>query len=223
MGLEQLRVVAIDGPAGAGKSSVARRVARELGYMFMDTGAMYRAIALGAVKKGIGLDETDALSQYLANVELTIFPGDDVMGLKLNDWDVTNEIRSPEMGKHASDYSALPEVRRYCSGLQRKLGEAGEIVCEGRDMGTVVFPDARWKIFLTASSEERARRRWQELVDRGETPDLLGLKNAIEERDAQDSGRKLAPLKPADDAVILDTTKLKLHQVVSAIITHVRS
>ncbi len=221
-GNEMIDVVTIDGPAGAGKSTVARTVARGLGFTFLDTGAMYRAVALGAVEAGIGVSDTNALTRYLAELDLVIVPNPEVMELRVNGRDVTRAIRRPEMGQYASDYSTLPAVREFCSRRQREFGGRGRVVCEGRDMGTVVFPDARWKFFLTASVAERARRRWAELRDGGEDPDRVEIKRAIRERDRQDSERALAPLKPAGDAVIIDTTELSLDEVVAQVIGRVR-
>lgn len=218
----RIDVVTIDGPAGAGKSTVARTAARELGFTFLDTGAMYRAVALGAVEAGIGLKDDGALRRYLADLDLTIVPNPEVMILRLNGRDVTRDIRQPEMGQYASDYSTLSPVRAFCSRQQREFGRRGRVVCEGRDMGTVVFPDARWKFFLTASVAERARRRWAELRDRGEDPDRARIEQAIRERDRQDSGRALAPLKPAADAVIIDTTAMDLDAVVRAVVQRVK-
>jgi len=217
-----LDVITIDGPAGAGKSTVARAVARQLKYTFLDTGAMYRAVALGAVEAGIDRSDTAALERFLSNLDVTILPDPEVMGLRLNGRDVTRAIRRDEMGRHASDYSTVAAVRRFCSTRQREFGRRGGVVCEGRDMGTVVFPDARWKFFLTASVEERARRRWQELRDRGEHPDRNAIERAIRARDLQDSERALAPLKPADDATVIDTTDMPLDAVVRCVLDRVR-
>lgn len=223
MGLARLDIVTMDGPAGAGKSSVARTVARQLGYTFLDTGAMYRAIAYGAVAAGICRDDTSGLEKYLSGVNLQIQPGTDLMRLALNGTDVTELIRSPEMGQHASNYSTVSAVRTFCSRMQRQFGETGRVVCEGRDMGTVVFPDARWKFFLTASVDARAKRRWLELKQKGEPAEIEAIKKAIASRDDQDSGRAIAPLKPADDAHIVDTTEMSFEMVVRWILDHVTS
>ncbi|MCD4655078.1 (d)CMP kinase [bacterium] len=223
MGLRLLDVVAIDGPASAGKSTVAKAVSRLLNYTFLDTGAMYRAIAFGAVSAGITTDNLDRLRDYLNRVHLEIFPGTEIMRLELNGRDVTKAIRQTEVAKHASDYSMLSDVRQFCSRMQRKFGEKGQVVCEGRDMGTVVFPDARWKFFLTASVDERARRRFSELKSRGGNPKLETIRKNIQARDNQDSSRKLAPLKIAADAIRIDTTGMDCNKVIESIIQHVTS
>jgi CMP/dCMP kinase len=218
MGLEKLDIVAIDGPAGSGKSTVAKGVAERLGYSFLDTGAMYRAVAYGALSRGIPVEETCVLQGFLNRLDLTIRHEKDGMRLFLDGMDVTDGIRKKEMGQYASDYSKLPSVREYCSRLQRQFGQSGRIVCEGRDMGTVVFPDARWKFFLTASLEERAFRRWKELKDKGETITRDDIENSLKKRDYQDTNRDLAPLKPADDAVIIDTTDMTIEDVILKIV-----
>lgn len=218
MGLDKLDIITIDGPAGSGKSTVAKGVAEKLGYSFLDTGAMYRAVAYGAMERGIPAEENCVLNEFLNGLDLTIRQDHRGMHLFLDGMDVTSGIRKKEMGQHASDYSKLRSVREYCSRLQRQLGRSGRIVCEGRDMGTVVFPDARWKIFLTASLEERAFRRWNEMKDKGESATREDIKNSLKKRDYQDSNRDLAPLKPADDAVIIDTTNMNIDDVVLKIV-----
>jgi len=223
MGLIFLDIVAIDGPAGAGKSTVARSVARRLKYTFLDTGAMYRAIALGAVRRNIAITDNQGMTEYLNELQLEVFPENEMMRLELNGEDVTEAIRQPEMSKYASDYSVLPKVRELCSRLQREFGEKGGVVCEGRDMGTVVFPDARWKFFLTASVDERARRRCSEEETRGQKSSFKDVLTSIKARDYQDSQRKLAPLKSADDAIDIDTTNMTLEQVIDTIIEHIAS
>jgi CMP/dCMP kinase len=218
MGLDLIDVVTIDGPAGSGKSTIARSVADTLSFRFLDTGAMYRAVALGAVKKGIAVSDTDALAEYLEHLNLNIHYSDNTMNLVLDGRNVTDEIRQPGMSRHASNFSANKAVRNLCSSLQRQIGMSGKIVCEGRDMGTVVFPDARWKFFLTASVEERARRRWKELREKGQNISLMLVKDDIEYRDLQDSNRKLAPLKQASDARIIDTTNMTIQCVTNKIV-----
>ncbi|MBN1296953.1 (d)CMP kinase [bacterium] len=215
-------VVAIDGPAGAGKSTVARRVARTLNFAFLDTGAMYRAVALAALAAGITTGNHRELQHFLASFPLTILPDPAGMRLFIGDREVTDEIRRADMGRAASDYSQSPAVRAFCSARQRELGRQGRLVCEGRDMGTVVFPDARWKFFLTASVEERARRRWTELRESGQPQDAADVESAIRSRDAQDMNRELAPLKPAPDAVIIDTTHLTLNEVADRLLANIQ-
>ncbi|MGB3975074.1 MAG: (d)CMP kinase [bacterium] len=218
MGLEMLNIVTIDGPAASGKSTVAGLVAEKLGYAFLDTGAMYRAIAFGALENGIPAEESGGLHAYLEDADLEIHYQNKVMHLVLNGRDITQLIRHKDMGQHASDYSKLHSVRVFCTDLQRRLGQSGKLVCEGRDMGTVVFPGARWKFFLTASLEERAIRRWRELKTKGENISLEEIKNSLMLRDLQDSNRALAPLKPADDAHIIDTTEMQIDGVVEKIV-----
>ncbi|MBN1879591.1 (d)CMP kinase [bacterium] len=223
MGLKTLEIVTIDGPAGSGKSTVARSVAEQMGYTFLDTGAMYRAVALGAIERNITATDLEKLTVFLNQIQLIVRSGQDMMRLYLDDIDVTETIRRPEMGQHASDFSRLEIVRNYCTRLQRRFGAEGRIVCEGRDMGTVVFPEARWKYFLTAALDERAMRRWKELQIKGEVIDYDDIRNSLKKRDFQDTNRDIAPLKPADDAVILDTTKMSIETVVSRIINDIRS
>ncbi len=218
MGLNMLNVVTIDGPAGSGKSTVAKTVAAKLQFRFLDTGAMYRAVALGAVEKEIPVTDPEGLQEYLDHLNLEISYSNNTMNLILNGNNVTYEIRKPGISKYASDYSANAAVRKFCTLLQRKSGQSGNIVCEGRDMGTVVFPDARWKFFITASLEERARRRWKERVEQDESISLESIVNDIKIRDLQDSKRKIAPLKPAADAQIIDTTNMTIESVTKTIV-----
>ena len=223
MGVKKVDIVTIDGPAGSGKSTIARIVAKHLDYMFLDTGAMYRAVAYGALRMEIATSDFAGLKAYLESTTLDIRYESDCMRVFLDQQDVTEIIRQPEMGQHASDYSRVQAVREFCTLLQRRIGLRGRIVCEGRDMGTVVFPEARWKYFMTASVSERAVRRWRELVGRGESVDLEAIQDAIEKRDFQDENRMLAPLKPAADAIILDTTYMTIQEVVNRIITDVHT
>ncbi len=217
MGLKPLDVVAIDGPAGAGKSTIARRVSLEIGFGFLDTGAMYRAVALHAVRTSVKQNDKEALQLMLKTMDMHLAFSDSEMKITVDGTDFTRLIREPEVGQYASDYSTVGIVREFCSARQREIGERGGVVAEGRDMGTVVFPDARWKFFVTASVEERARRRLQDLYCMGETVTLEDVLQKIEMRDHQDSNRDLAPLKPAVDAIIVDTTTLKIEEVVAAI------
>ena len=210
------RVVAIDGPAGSGKSTVARLVAKRLGFIYLDTGAIYRSLAWLAQRKGVSWDDEEGLAKLCNEMEIG-FEGDRVF---VNGEDVTSEIRTEEMGQGASVVSAHPKVRESLLALQRDFALKGGLVAEGRDMGTVVFPDAALKVFLVASVEERARRRWVELKERGVSPlpSLEEIEDMICQRDLQDSNRKTAPLKKAHDAVELDTTGLSIPQVVERIV-----
>jgi len=216
-------VVAIDGPAGAGKSTVARESARRLGFMLVDTGALYRGIARLAADRGIDWGDGPALGTMAEGAELSF--GADSEGvplLHIDGVDRSGEIRTPEMSMGASDVSKHPEVRAALLGLQRKLGAEGGVVLEGRDIGTVVFPDAEVKIFLTASARVRAQRRVTDLHARGMEADLEATLAEVEARDLQDSTRAIAPLKPAEDAITLDTTDLGIEAVVEAILELVR-
>ena len=214
-------VVAIDGPAGSGKSTVARNVAAELGFLFLDTGAMYRAVALHAVKNNIGAVDNEQLQNLLNQINIS-FQDDAGLLILVNGEDVSVEIREPMVGKYASDYSTLPSVRNLCSRIQREIGEKSRTVAEGRDMGTVVFPDACWKFFLSASPSERARRRWMELTEKGNNIRFGDVFDQMIQRDEQDSKRSLAPLKPAVDAMLVDTTSRSVDDVVKLIVRKVR-
>jgi cytidylate kinase len=216
-------VVAIDGPAGAGKSTASKRVADRLGFVLVDTGALYRGVALAAKEAGISWDDGEALGRFTESLALSFAPGEGgAPRLLIDGEDRSGEIRTPEISRGASDVSRHPPVRAALLDLQRRLGTEGGVVLEGRDIGTVVFPDAEVKVFLTASVEERAKRRLEDLASRGVEADLADLKRQIEERDAQDSGRAVAPLKPAEDAIILDTSTMDLDQVVEELVRIVR-
>ncbi len=212
-------VVAIDGPAGAGKSTAARAVADALGFVLVDTGALYRGLALAASERGVNWDDGAALAALARQLDLSF--GHDGR-LRVDGVDREGDIRSPEMGQGASKVSAHPEVREALLGIQRALGGSGGVVLEGRDIGTVVFPDAEVKIFLTAAPEERARRRLGDLAERGVQADYDEILGSIRERDERDERRSVAPLRPADDALVLDSTELSLDEVVSQVVRRVR-
>ena len=221
-------VVAIDGPAGAGKSTVTRLVAARLGYVVVDTGALYRAIALAAAQAGASFDDEEvvgALAERLA-ADRAIELGTDAEGntrVLLSGNDVSQAIRTLEMGQGASKVSALPRVRRALLAMQREAGRHGGVVLEGRDIGTVVFPDAQAKFFLTASVDVRAQRRFDELSQKGEAADLEQVKREVEERDRRDSTRPIAPLRQAPDAVVVDSSHLEVREVVETIVNRVRA
>jgi cytidylate kinase len=221
-------VVAIDGPAGAGKSTVTRRVAQQLGYVMVDTGALYRTIALAAQRSGASFDDEVAvgvLAERLA-ADRAIELGNDAEGntrVLLAGSDVSQEIRTLEMGQGASKVSAQPRVRAALLSMQREAGRHGGVVLEGRDIGTVVFPQAEAKFFLTASVDVRARRRFDELSQKGAEADLDEVKREVEERDRRDSTRPIAPLRRADDALIVDSSDLDVDQVVELIVARVRA
>ena len=211
-------IITIDGPAGAGKSSAAKALAKRLGFEFLDTGAMYRAVTLAGLRAGLALDDQAGLARLLIPLDLQMPPG----RVLLNGEDVTSAIRTPEVTAATSPVADSKVVRQHLVGLQRAIARGRDMVCEGRDQGTVVFPDAGRKFFLKADPLERARRRQREMEARGEAVDLAALLRAQEERDRRDAARDLAPMVPAADAVILDSTHLSLVQVVDLMESEVR-
>jgi cytidylate kinase len=220
-------VVAIDGPAGAGKSTVTSKVARSLGYLLVDTGALYRAVALAAQRAGIGFDDTDGvgtLAEALVARDAVKLEGDAEGNARvlLDGEDVSQAIRTQELGQGASKVSAQPRVRAALLELQRSAGRQGGVVLEGRDIGTVVFPDAEVKLFLTASVEERARRRFEQLKASGQSAILSEVTSDVVERDRRDSSRPIAPLVQAADATVIDSSALGIDEVVARIVVHVR-
>ncbi len=211
-------IVTIDGPSGSGKSTISRTVASRLNFTYLDTGAMYRAVGYKARQDGVDLEDGDALSCILDTLDLTLLPGNGDTRVLLGKNDISSAIRTAEMGLVASKVSAQPVVRRKLTEMQQKIGEQGKIVAEGRDTGTVVFPDARYKFYLDATPEERARRRSLQLLEKGEKADELDILAQIIKRDANDSSRAIAPLKAADDAVIIDSSNLTIDEVVCFIL-----
>ena len=215
--------VAIDGPAGAGKSTMAKRVAKELGYLYVDTGAIYRTVGYHMWLMGIGPKDADGIRRCLDDVNIEIRHEEDgVQHMILNGQDVTGEIRTPEMSRYASGVSAQKCVREYLLDMQRRFSRKHNVVMDGRDIGTVVLPNAQVKIFLTASPEERAKRRYEELTQKGEKVSYEKVLQDMIARDKQDSERTIAPLKQAADAVLLDTSDDTVKQSVDAILTIVR-
>ena len=208
--------IAIDGPAGAGKSSVAKALAAELNAMYLDTGAMYRAFGLYMLRRG-ALSDRQAIIDALDDVDITVEFIDGAQHIFLGTEDVTAAIREPEVSIAASDVSAVPEVRVRMVALQRKIAEGHSVVMDGRDIGTKVLPNATLKIFLTASAEERARRRYRELEQKGMPEPYDKVLREMQERDYQDTHRAASPLRPADNAVILDTTNDSLEESVAKI------
>ena len=198
--------VAIDGPSGAGKSTLARNVARELGFVYVDTGAIYRAVGLFAAEADIPRDTIKDVIPRLDEINVNLTYEDGVQKVYLNGKDVSSEIRTPEISLYASAVSALPEVRSKLLDLQRDIARKNNVIMDGRDIGTVVLPNADVKIFLTASAEERARRRYNELIGKGENVTYEQTLKEVIERDTNDENRAVAPLRPAEDAVIVDTT-----------------
>lgn len=224
--LRQRPIVAIDGPAGAGKSTVARRLAAALGYVLVDTGAMYRVVALAAKQAGVAFQDAPAvgmLAQKLVADEALAFERDEALGVrvKLSGNDVSDAIRTPEIAQGASLVSAHPDVRAALLDMQRLAGKDGGVVLEGRDIGTVVFPDAEVKFFLTASAEVRARRRHTEQVAKGQTGTFEETLADVKRRDAQDENRPIAPLKKADDATLVDSTDLDFEGTVKQMLAHI--
>ena len=205
--------IAIDGPAGAGKSTIANAVAAKLGIIYLDTGAMYRAVAYAALKKGIDVKDPEGVAQLLENLEMDIRYENGVQNVYVNGENATPYLRTSEMSKAASDISALPVVRYKMVELQREFAAKCDVVLDGRDIGTFVLPDANCKFYMTASPEERAKRRFEELTAKGETCDYNAVLQDIVKRDYNDSHREVAPLKQADDAYYLDTTELSIAEV----------
>ncbi len=215
--------VAIDGPAGAGKSTISRKAAAELGYIYIDTGALYRTVGLNALRKGVDIQSDDAVISTLTDdlrVELRFIDGEQRMFL--NGEDVSSDIRTPEASMAASRVSAVPAVRKYLFDLQKNLARTNNCIMDGRDIGTVVLPDADVKIFLTASPEARAERRFRELQEKGmNTPYEEVLADMIK-RDYDDSHRAIAPLKQADDAILCDTSNIGLEESIQLIISTIK-
>ncbi len=214
--------MAIDGPAGAGKSTVAKRVAKEMGYTYMDTGAMYRAFAWRVVKEGLDLKNEGELRKALRDTRIELAERDGRAQVLLNGSDVSEWIRTPELSQMASRVSTSKIVRERMVELQREMGSKGGIVAEGRDIGTVVFPNAEVKIYLDASAQERARRRFEELRTRGSQVNMAETREEMEERDRRDRERDVAPLRPADDAVVIDSTAVDVDSVVERIMEEIK-
>ena len=214
--------VAIDGPAGAGKSTIAKLVAKEKGYIYVDTGAMYRGLAIHFLNRGIDPEDRDAVAEACRDAEVTIGYEDGVQQIYLNGENVTSMLRTEETGNMASKTSAIPEVREKLLELQRSLAREKDVIMDGRDIGTNILPDADVKIYLTASVETRARRRYDELRETGEDCSLEEISRDIKERDERDMTREIAPLKKADDAVLVDSSDMTIQQVVDEICSHCR-
>ncbi len=208
--------VAIDGPAGAGKSTLARQLAKELGYIYVDTGAMYRAVGLYALRAGADPADGPAVNALLPGIRLRLDVQDGEQHIYLNEEDVSGLIRTEQVGMAASAVGANPAVRAFLLDLQRDMAKTGNILMDGRDIGTVILPNATVKIFLTASSEARAHRRWLEYQAAGRSESYEEVLADVKRRDAQDGGRAAAPLRQAEDAVLLDTSSLDLAQSLAA-------
>ncbi len=211
-------IIAIDGPVGSGKSTLARRVAALMGYIYIDTGAMYRAVAIKALRRGVSIDAADALAQLAGATRIDLRAQDGAQQVFLDGEDVTAAIRTPEVAQAASKVAVVPGVRRVLVAEQRRAGEQGGVVMEGRDIGSVVFPDAQLKIFLTASPEVRAERRWREHQQKGDAIDLPRTLEEIHERDRRDSSRDTSPLVRAKDAVVVDSTAMEPEEVARLVV-----
>ncbi len=214
--------VAIDGPGGAGKSTSARAAAKELGYIYVDTGALYRAVGVNALRNNIDTKDKPAVAASLEGISVDLVFENGEQKVLLNGEDVSVEIRTPPASMAASDVSAVPEVRAFLFDLQRDIASRNNCIMDGRDIGTVVLPDAQVKIFLTASAEERAQRRYNELVAKGSDVSYQAVLDELIERDYNDSHREIAPLKPAQDSVVLDTTGVSLEEQVAKIINTIK-
>ncbi|HBM74337.1 MAG TPA: (d)CMP kinase [Clostridiaceae bacterium] len=211
--------IAIDGPAGAGKSTIAKAVASKLGIAYIDTGAMYRAVALNILRNKLQISDIDKICELTRNTDIAIKGG----RVFLNGGDVSREIRDNEVGKLSSPVSAIPYVREKLVELQRKMAQSESVIMDGRDIGTNVLKDADVKIFLTASIDERSMRRYLEFKSRGCSVDLKSVKSDITKRDELDTTRKLNPLKPADDAVIIDTTSKSIKEVIEEVLSIIKA
>lgn len=211
--------IAIDGPASAGKSTIAKRVAKELGFIYCDTGAMYRTVTYMAIKDQLGFGDEAAIMQHLANMTIRFEPSDPEQRVLMNDEDVTLAIREPDVTNNVSQVSALPKVRTELVKRQRDIAASSNIVMDGRDIGTTVLPNAEVKIYMVASVAERAKRRYKENIQKGiETP-LATLEQEIAERDRKDSHRAVSPLRQASDAIRIDTTSMTIDEVVERILS----
>jgi len=209
--------IAIDGPSGAGKSTVAKAIAKRLGFIQVDTGAMYRSVGLYIYRIGADPTDADAVVPQLKNINIDLGFSDEGQRIYLNGEDVSEKIRQNEISAYASKVSAIPAVREFLLGMQRKVASEHNVVMDGRDIGTVILPDAELKIFQTASVRERAKRRYDELIAKGQSVDMEQIRKEIEERDYNDSHRAAAPLIPADDAVIIDNSNITIEENVGII------
>lgn len=214
--------VAIDGPAGAGKSTIARAAAAQLGFVYVDTGALYRTIGLAVCRRGIDGTDVPGILTTLPEIQVGLTYQDGAQHVLLDGEDVSDAIRTPQISTYASQVSSVPEVRAYLLDLQRDLARRQSVIMDGRDIGTVILPDAKVKIFLTASPEKRAARRCAELREKGQDVTVEGILADMERRDALDASRAVAPLKQAEDAVLVDTSDLTLEQSIETVLTVIR-
>lgn len=213
--------VAIDGPAGAGKSTIAKAAAKELGFIYVDTGALYRAVAYNAVKNGV-IDDEQGIISMLDDTKVELKYVNGVQSVYLNGEDVSGFIRTPEISMGASKVSAIPQVRAFLLNLQREIAKTNNVIMDGRDIATVVLPDAEVKIFLFASPECRAERRYKELVEKGENVSFDDVLKDVNQRDYQDSHREIAPLKPSKESIMADTSELTLQESIDLIVNTIK-
>ena len=214
--------IAIDGPAGAGKSTIAKTAAKELGYIYVDTGALYRTVGLNVLRKGLDTKSAEDVASTLEGLEVSLRFVDGEQRVFLFDEDVSSAIRQNEVSMAASNVSAIPVVREFLFDLQRDIAKKNNCIMDGRDIGTVVLPDAKIKIFLTASAEARADRRCKELAEKGQQVEYATVLQEIKDRDYQDSHREIAPLKQAEDAILVDTTELTLEESIQYMLKVIR-
>lgn len=213
--------VAIDGPAGAGKSTIAKAAAKELGFIYVDTGALYRAVAYNAVKNGV-IDDEQGIISMIDDTKIELKYVEGVQSVYLNGKDVSGFIRTPEISMGASKVSAIPQVREFLLNLQREIAKTNNVIMDGRDIATVVLPDAEVKIFLFASPECRAERRYKELVEKGENVSFDDVLKDVNQRDYQDSHREIAPLKPSEESIMADTSELTLQESIDLIVNTIK-
>lgn len=210
--------IAVDGPAGAGKSTIAKKIAAKLKFIYVDTGAMYRAMAIYFLDNGVNPEDEMAIKEACKNVKIRIEYLDDVQQVILNDENVTSRLRTEEVGKMASKTSVYSDVRTKLVELQRELAKTTDVIMDGRDIGTCVLPNATLKVYLTASVEARAKRRFDELVEKGENPDFNTIAEDIKDRDYRDMSREISPLKQAEDAILVDSSDMTIEEVTDKII-----
>ncbi|MGD0335963.1 MAG: (d)CMP kinase [Candidatus Omnitrophota bacterium] len=217
-------IIAIDGPAGAGKSTIAKKVAWKLGFLYIDTGAMYRALALKAIKENVDIASTHKIISMTARATINLINDPDgTLQVMLDGKDVGSQIRQPAITKVVSDIAKIKEVRQVMVGLQRELGKRGNSVLDGRDIGTVVFPNAEKKFYLDADFAERSRRRYKELIEAGQQVTLESVQADVKNRDNIDSTREVGPLKQAEDAIYIDSTNMSIEEVVETVLRHIKS
>ncbi|AJI55583.1 cytidylate kinase [Francisella philomiragia] len=217
------KIITVDGPSGVGKGTLSKKLAKYFDYKLLDSGAIYRIAALHCYNAGANLDSEDDVCSKLESLDISFKVDNDSIIVLLNNADVTKAIRTEQTGMLASKTSAYPKVRQMLHDKMLSFATDAGLVADGRDMGTVVFPDAKYKFFLDASSEVRAQRRYDELLTKGENPNFDKIKNDIEQRDFQDRNRKVAPLKPADDAILVDTSNLSIEEVFQKVLNHINN